>query len=82
MKKAREREEESVNFDHQMEKLKNLVEQMEQGGLSLDESLKLFEEGISLSRHLFGLLNQAEGKVEELLSTLEKVPFAVTEEHN
>jgi len=80
MKKPRDREESPVQFDAQLEQLRALVEKMEHGGLSLDESLRLFEEGIGLSRNLFQLLNQAEGKVEELLATMERVPFSRGEE--
>jgi exodeoxyribonuclease VII small subunit len=75
MKKAREQEEASGNFDEQMESLRSIVEKMEHGGLTLDESLKLFEDGIAISRRLFDILNRAEGKVEELLSTMERIPF-------
>ena len=80
MKKPKDSEESSEHFDTQLEQLRALVERMEHGGLSLDESLKLFEEGIGLSRNLFKLLNQAEGKVEELLATMERVPFSRGEE--
>lgn len=80
MKRAREKEEGTENFDQQLEKLRAIVERMEHGGLSLDESLKLFEEGIGLSRRLFDILNRSEGKVEELLATMERVPFSRGEE--
>jgi exodeoxyribonuclease VII small subunit len=80
MKKPRDKEESPEHFDTQLEQLRALVEKMEHGGLSLDESLMLFEEGISLSRNLFKLLNQAEGKVEELLATMERIPFSRGEE--
>jgi len=80
MKKPIDKEESPEHFDTQLEQLRALVERMEHGGLSLDESLKLFEEGIGLSRNLFKLLNQAEGKVEELLATMERAPFSRGEE--
>ncbi|MDQ7783392.1 MAG: exodeoxyribonuclease VII small subunit [Desulfomonilaceae bacterium] len=75
VKKARDKDEAPENFDQALEKLRSIVEKIEQGGLSLDESLSLFEEGIGLSRRLFEILNRSEGRVEELLATLEKVPF-------
>lgn len=74
-KKAKDTEETPKHFDEQLDHLRSVVEKMEQGGLSLDESLKLFEEGIGLSRRLFETLHRAEGKVEELLATMERVPF-------
>ena len=67
---------ESYNFDFGLEKLKAIVEKMESGGLGLQESLKLFEEGVGVSRQLFEILNSSEGKVEELLADLERVPFS------
>ena len=76
MKKAREKEEGAEHFDQQLEKLRSIVDKMEHGGLSLEESLKLFEEGIGLSSSLFEILSRAEGKVEELLATMERVPFS------
>ncbi|MGC8602474.1 MAG: exodeoxyribonuclease VII small subunit [Desulfomonilaceae bacterium] len=67
---------ETENFDVSLEKLKNIVEQMESGALGLQDSLKLFEQGVSLSRHLFEILSQSEGKVEELLADLERISFS------
>lgn len=63
------------NFDDTFDKLKSIVEKMETGGLSLDESLTLFEEGVDLSKKLFEALNLAEGRVEELLANMERTPF-------
>jgi exodeoxyribonuclease VII small subunit len=80
MKKPKEYEESVEHFDQHLERLRAIVEKMEQGGLGLDESLKLFEEGIQLSRRLFDMLNRSEGRVEELLATMEKVPFTRADE--
>ena len=54
-------------FEASMKRLEEIVDKMEQGELSLDESLKLFEEGIKLSRSLNKRLDEAERRVEELL---------------
>jgi exodeoxyribonuclease VII small subunit len=67
---------ESYNFDSGMDELKSIVEKMESGGLGLQDSLKLFEQGVGISRRLFEILSQSEGKVEELLADLERVPFS------
>ena len=75
-----EREDGPERFEEYLEELRSIVEKMEEGGLGLEESLKLFEEGINLSRLLFGILNRAEGQVEELLKTMERVPFNRGEE--
>ena len=79
-KKAKEKEEGPERFDQHLEKLRSIVDQMEQGDLNLDESLKLFEEGIGLARRLFEILNHSEGRVEELLETMERIPFGKVEE--
>jgi exodeoxyribonuclease VII small subunit len=54
-------------FEEALKKLEEIVTQLEQGDLSLDESLKLFEEGIRLSRRCTKKLDEAEKKVEILL---------------
>ncbi len=50
-----------------MEELEKLVEQMEQGDISLEESLKAFERGIKLTRTCQQALQEAEQKVQILL---------------
>lgn len=79
-KKASRKEEGAEKFDQHLEKLRGIVEKMEHGDMTLDESLKAFEEGIELARRLFEILNRAEGKVEELLATMERLPFTRGEE--
>lgn len=60
-------ESQSYPFEASLEKLESLVEQMESGELSLDESLKLFEEGIKLTRQCQQALSSAEQKVNQLM---------------
>lgn len=54
-------------FEEAMEELEKLVEQMERGDLSLEESLKSFERGIGLTRTCQRALQEAEQKVQILL---------------
>ena len=49
-----------------MEKLEELVERLETGDLSLDEALKLYEEGVSLTRIGNQLLEGVEKRIVEL----------------
>jgi len=56
-----------MKFEEALKKLEEIVARMEKGDLSLDASLKAFEEGIRLSRFLNTKLEEAEGKVEILL---------------
>ena len=51
-------------FEKALEELEEIVKKMEAGDLSLDESLKAFEEGIRLSRICADRLDEAERKVD------------------
>jgi exodeoxyribonuclease VII small subunit len=57
-----------MDFEKKLIRLEEIVGKMEGGELSLDESLKLFEEGVKLSRECNTQLVQAEQKVKVLLS--------------
>lgn len=57
----------SYPFEKSLEKLEQLVERMEQGDLSLEDSLKTFEEGIKLTRECQQALAKAEQKVKMLI---------------
>ena len=54
-------------FEQSLKELETLVEKMEQGDLSLDESLKQFERGVQLTRSCQQSLKEAEQKVQVLL---------------
>jgi exodeoxyribonuclease VII small subunit len=58
---------EAFDFEASLAELNQLVEQMEQGGLSLEDSLKSFERGIALARGCQTALKTAEQKVQILL---------------
>jgi exodeoxyribonuclease VII small subunit len=55
-----------INFEESVAKLEDIVKQLEKGDLTLEESLKQFENGIGLARHCQNVLNQAEQKIELL----------------
>ena len=57
----------NINFEKTLDQLEELVEDMEHGDLSLEESLKAFEKGIKLTRDCQTALNQAEQKVQMLV---------------
>jgi exodeoxyribonuclease VII small subunit len=57
----------SVNLEKALNELEKLVEEMEQGNLSLEESLKRFEKGIALTSDCQEALQKAELKVQELI---------------
>ena len=54
-------------FETQLGALEKVVRDLERGDLPLEESLKLFEEGVRLSRECQERLNQAERRIEVLL---------------
>jgi len=57
----------TVNLEKTLESLETLVEQMESGDLSLEDSLKAFEKGVTLTRQAQQALQAAEQKVRILL---------------
>jgi exodeoxyribonuclease VII small subunit len=56
-------------FEDDLTKLEAVVERLERGDLSLDESVRLFEEGMKLSAACKAELEQAEGRVQVLVET-------------
>ena len=57
----------SIDFEQSLADLQALVERLENGELSLEDSLAAFEQGIALTRDCQGALAQAEQKVQILL---------------
>ncbi|WP_461515876.1 exodeoxyribonuclease VII small subunit [Porticoccus sp.] len=56
----------TVDFEQKLNQLETLVNEMEKGSLSLEESLKAFEEGIKITRECQQALKDAELKVDML----------------
>lgn len=68
------------SFEESLAELQTLVERMESGKLTLEESLADFEKGIGLTRECQSALTDAEQKVQMLLEKNDKVetiPFDV-----
>jgi exodeoxyribonuclease VII small subunit len=70
-----------LKFEDCLARLEQIVGALEAGNLPLEESLKAFEEGISLARHCARYLDDAERRIEILgkddAGTLTTHPFAV-----
>jgi exodeoxyribonuclease VII small subunit len=66
-------------FEEALERLQNLVRELESGDCPLEDSIKKFEEGMALARKCQDRLNQAEQKIEVLLqadkSGVSSTPF-------
>jgi exodeoxyribonuclease VII small subunit len=56
------------SYEESLERLRTVVDQMESGNLGLEESLRLFEEGMSLSRRCEDRLRAVEDQVRLLTS--------------
>ena len=71
---------EPADFERSLAELEAIVDKLEDGDLSLDDSLRHFERGVQLTRSCQSALKQAEQKVEMLLKRSgaedELIPFA------
>jgi len=81
---SRRRSGEEPGFDDVLERLRVVVERLEGGKLTLEESLAAYEEGVALARRGHALLDRAEKRVEVLVRAgsagVEVAPFAVPSE--
>lgn len=72
-----------IDFEASLGQLEQMVEQMEDGELSLEESLKAFEQGVKLTRECQQALQEAEQKVQllsEQSGDLVATPFSELED--
>ena len=58
-----------AGFEKHLTQLETVVERLEKGDLTLDESVRLFEEGMKLSQACKEELEQAEGRIQVLVET-------------
>lgn len=58
----------SKNFEEQIEKLEEIVKELEKGDLNLDDSVAKFEEGIKISKECNKILESAEKKITILVN--------------
>jgi len=65
---------EDIKFEEALSRLEMIVNDLEKGGLTLEESLKKFEEGIKLSDYCVKKLEEVEKKI-EVLSNGEITPM-------
>jgi exodeoxyribonuclease VII small subunit len=65
----------SPDFEQALAELENLVQRLEQGDTSLEQSLQDFERGIELTRTCQQALKQAEQKIQILLQDNEQAPL-------
>ena len=58
-------------FEESLKKLQTIVDKLERGDLSLDESIESFQEGVRLAKYCHRKLEEAENKVQMLLKNQE-----------
>ena len=73
MASARAKKKTEPGFEQKLNKLEQIVERMEDGSLSLEDSLKAFEEGMELYRQCVEVLDKSRNRVEVLLKRGEKL---------
>lgn len=59
--------EQKLSFEQALQRLEQVVRELESGDLALENALALFQEGVTLSRLCTGQLDQAEARIEKLL---------------
>lgn len=57
---------EDITFEQAIKKLTDIVSKIEDGQISLEQSLKQYEEGMELIKYCRGVLQRAEKKIEEI----------------
>lgn len=68
LKKRKKEVKMSKSFEEQMEALEEIVEELEKGELSLEDSVSKFEEGIKISKQCNKTLEEAEKKITILVN--------------
>ncbi len=66
MDSKRKKSKTTMSFESALKELEQIAEKLEEGNLSLEKSIELFERGISLSKLCNTMLEEAEGKIEIL----------------
>ena len=62
-----------MNYEEAIKELEKILSSLESGELNLDESIKLFEKSVELSKVCFDKIKTTEGKVEIIRKELEEI---------
>ena len=60
-------DEKNLSFEDQMQKLEEIVKQLENGNLSLQESIDRFKEGVELSKEMVQTLSEAQKSIASII---------------
>ncbi|PWU21700.1 MAG: exodeoxyribonuclease VII small subunit [Candidatus Rokuibacteriota bacterium] len=73
-----------IKFEDALARLERIVDQLEAGNLALEDSLKIFEEGVGLARRCAAYLEKAERRIELLTrdesGNLKTEPLVIVED--
>lgn len=69
MAEPRKKKSDTPSFEDNLKRLEEIVERLEMESVDLDESLRLFEEGIAVLRNASSALSVAETRVRQLVET-------------
>ena len=61
-----------MTFEQNVKRLEEILEALESGKITLEESNKLFQEAVDLSKKSYEMLNESKGKITVLKAELEK----------
>ena len=62
------------SFEENFSRLEKILEKLENEDVTLEETIKLYEEGLTLTKFCYDKLNNAELKIKEINKTLKGVP--------
>lgn len=71
-----------LNFEKSLERLEEIVEQLESGEVKLEDAIKIFEEGVELFKQCSVRLNEAEKKIRKLVKTDEGFQLELLDEED
>ena len=55
-----------ADYEKAVKRLEEIVEKLEEGNISLDEAMKLFDEGTKLTAGCYDVLQKAEQKIKDI----------------
>lgn len=67
MKEKQKEKDGELSFEKKLQRLEKIVDTLEAGNVPLEDSLKMFEEGVGLIRSCQSILNTAEQKIQKLV---------------
>lgn len=62
------------SFEENFSRLEKILEKLESEDVTLDETIKLYEEGLALTKYCYDKLNDAELRIKEINKTLKGAP--------